>query len=177
MRTTVASLLVAAILPAIAAEPDWLVPDLEQRLARGGVETVNAYLGAQWSSAMAPFNQKTADCDLRAVSLAVRLSRSSDGRAAQAHTNALREAVGNCTGFVLALASPPEVPRYCSSVAAWSAGKAARELRRRIAVIDADEMLRSSQNGAACRAAYHHELHNTRVVLRRRPPEPDRHGQ
>jgi hypothetical protein len=167
VRAVCASLLVSVVLPAIAAESDSLVPDLEQRLARGGVEQVNAHLDSHWSSAMTPLNQKTARCELHAVSLAIRLSRSTDARAAQAHNDAIREAVGVCTGFVLALALPQEIPKYCSSVASWSVGHTARELRRRIAAIDSDETLRSSQNGASCRAAYFHELHHTRVVLKR----------
>jgi len=40
-------------------------------------------------------------------------------------------------------------------------------LRRRIADIDSDELLRSSRRGQACRAAYVYELENTRVVVRR----------
>lgn len=177
MRTVFASLLVSVMLPATAAESDSLVADLEQRLAGGGVESVNAYLRSDWSSAMAPLNQKTAHCDLRAVSLAIRLSRSIDLRAAQAHNEALREAVGVCTGFVLALASPQEVSRYCSSGASWSVGQTVRELRRRIAAIDSDETLRSTQNGSSCRAAYLYDLHNTRVVLKSRPQNSLRQGR
>jgi hypothetical protein len=173
MRAVFASFLAAVILPAIAA-PDSLVPDLEQRLAGGGVEKVNAYLGGHWSSAMVPLNQKTANCDLQAVSLAIRLSRGADVRAAQAHNEALRTAVGSCTAFVLALASKQEVPKYCSSVASWSVTQMARELRRRIAAIESDEALRSSQNGKSCHAAYLYELHNTRVVLKSRPPDSSR---
>ena len=177
MRALLASVMVAAMLPAVAAEPDSLVPDLEQRLARGGVEKVNAYLTSQWSAAMVPLNQKTALCDLRAVSLTIRLSRSTDLRATRAHGDALREAVGICTGFVLDLASPQEIPKYCASVASWSVGKTVRELRRRIAAIESDETLRSSRNGAACRAAYLYELHNTRVVIKGRPADPSRDRQ
>jgi hypothetical protein len=177
MRAVLTSLLAAIILPAIAAAPDSLVRDLEQRLADGGVEKVNAHLGGHWSSAMVPLNQKTADCELQAVSLAIRLSRSTDVKATQAHNEALRAAVGKCTAFVLALASRQEVPKYCSSVASWSVMQTARELRRRIAAIESDEALRSSQNGKSCRAAYLDELHNTRVVLRSGPHDPPRQGK
>src|SRR6185295_18433536 len=112
---------------------------------------------------MVPFNRKTANCDLQAVSLAVRLSRSTDAKAAHAHSEALREAAGSCTAFVLALASQHEVPKFCSSVTNWRASQMARELRRRIAAIESDEALRSSPQGHACHAAYVFELHNTRV--------------
>jgi hypothetical protein len=87
----------------------------------------------------------------------------------QAHREALRTAVGLCTAFVLDLATPEEVPRYCMSVAAWSVTQTARELRRRMAAIEADEALRTSPKGKACHAAYHHELHNTRIVLKSQP--------
>jgi hypothetical protein len=101
------------------------------------------------------------------VSLAVRLGRGRNNRAAAAHGEALRAAAGRCPGFVLALVTPQEVPRLCTSMAAWGPAQTARELRRRIAEIDADERLRDSARGKACRAAYHHELHNTRVVVKR----------
>jgi hypothetical protein len=70
----------------------------------------------------------------------------------------------------MALLSMVEVPRLCTSMASWGPATAARELRRRIAAIDADPPLRDSARGQACRAAYHHELHHTRVVVRRVEP-------
>lgn len=161
--------LIVAVAPVFAAAPDTLVPDLEQRLAKGGVEAVNAHLVAQWSSAMVPLNQKTAGCDLQAVSLSMRLGRSSQARAVQAHRESLRAAVGLCTAFVLDLATQEEVPRYCASVAAWSITQTARELRRRMAAIEADEALRTSPKGKACHAAYLYELHNTRIILKSQP--------
>ena len=164
--------LVAVMLASVAAASDALVPELEQRLAAGSVETVNAYLVANASSALAPLSQKAAACELRATSLAMRLSRSTNVVATQAHTEALRLAVGKCTGFVLALASLPEVSRFCASVASWTVGQTVRELRRRMAAIEASEVLRTSQNGKSCRAAYLYELQNTRVVLRSAAPEP-----
>jgi hypothetical protein len=177
MRALFAAWLAAVAIPAIAVMSDAQVADLERRLAGGGVEKVNAYLSGHWSSAMIPLNQQTADCEFQAVGLAIRLSRSADARAAGAHTDALRAAVGKCTAFVLALATPLEVRKICSSVASWSVMQTVRELRRRIAAIEADEGLRSSPDGAACRAAYLDELHNTRVVLRRAPQETARQGR
>jgi len=172
MRSVLTSFL-AAITPLVAAAvPDSLVPELEQRLAASGVAKVNAYLAGHWGSAMIPLNQKAANCELRAVSLAVRLSRGTDARTARAHIDSIREAVGNCTAFVLAQATREEVPKYCSSVASWSVMQTVRELRRRIAAIESDESLRSSSSGKSCRAAYVYELQNTRVVLKSAPPSP-----
>jgi hypothetical protein len=162
-----AVLLAAAVAPAGAAAADALVSELEQRLQRSGVEAVNTHLNAHWASEMLPLNQKTASCELHAVSLAVRLGRSANARAVQAHAEALRAASGGCARFVLAMLAPTEVPRYCASVSAWGPAQTARELRRRIADIDTDELLRSSRRGQACRAAYVYELENTRVVVRR----------
>ena len=148
---------------------DTLVADLEQRLARSNVDAVNAHLVSHWSSAMAPLHQQTAACQRPAVSLTVRLSRGREARAAGAHGDALRMAAGRCAGYVLALLAPVEVPRLCTSASTWGPATAARELRRRIAEIDADAQLRASPRGQACRAAYHHELHNTRVAVKRAP--------
>src|SRR5262245_16196047 len=169
MRAALASFLAAIILPAAAAAPDSLAPDLERRLATGGVDKVNAYLTGRWTSAMVPLNRKAATCEDRAVSLAVRLSRGKDAKAAQAHSDSIREAVGSCTTLVLALATPDEIPKYCSSVASWGVMQTVRELRRRIAAIDSDELLRSTARGKSCRAAYVNELQNTRVVLKSAP--------
>jgi hypothetical protein len=164
--------LVAALWAGTACATDALLPDLEQRLSHGGVDAVNAHLVVHWSSAMVPLNQKTAACELHAVSLSVRLSRGRNPRAVQAHGEALRAASGGCVRFVLAMVSPAEVPRYCASVASWGPSQTARELRRRIGDIDADELLRSSQRGRACRVAYVYELENTRVVVKRAAPDP-----
>jgi hypothetical protein len=162
------ALLAAAFsLTAHATAPDSLLQDLERRATRANADAVNAHLAAHWTSAMVPLNRKTAACELHAVSLAVRLSRSSNARAVQAHGEALRAASGGCARFVLAMVSPAEVPHYCASVASWGVVQTARELRRRIADIDADELLRTSSRGKACRAAYVYELENTRVVVKR----------
>lgn len=158
---------VAALLPALAAASESLVPDLEQRLTRGGVEAVNAYLSGHGGAAMSALNEKAAACDLSAVSLAVRLSRSRNAAASRSHVAALRAAAGRCPGFVLALARPAEIPRFCGSLPQWSAVQTARELRRRMAAIDADHVLRANRRGQTCRAAYLYELQNTRVVVRR----------
>lgn len=165
----IAATLVAAVLPLAVPAAEALTPALEERLAAGGVESVNAYLVANGPSALAPFGQRTAACELAAVSLAVRLTRSGNVQAALAHTEALRHAVGRCTAFVLALATPQEVTRFCASASSWTVGQTVRELNRRMAAIQADELLRTTGNGRACRAAYLHELQTTRVVLRSAP--------
>jgi hypothetical protein len=161
---------VIAAAPGANAAPcsaaDSLASELEQRLERSGVDSVNAYLVAHWDGAMLPLNQKVAACELQAVSLAIRLSRSADQRAVPAHVDSLRAASGQCARFVVATVMPDEIPRYCASIDAWSAARMARELRRRIADIDADPLLRSGPRGQACRAAYDHEFRNTRVTLR-----------
>lgn len=167
----------AIVFPVAAAAPDSLVADLETRLATNGVENVNAYLVDHWSSAMVPLNQKTTTCDLRAVRLAVRLGRGRDARATQAHRESLRAAVGSCTVFVLALATREEVPVYCSSVSSWTVMQTVRELRRRIAAIESDELLAASLNGKSCRAAYLYELENTRVGLKTVPRQSSRQSR
>ena len=161
-----------AILPGPALAADALVAELEQGLASAGVESVNDYLSAHADSAMARFNRKTASCELQAVSLAIRLARGANARAVQAHEESLRAATGRCARFILALVSAADVPRVCASQAAWGAAQTARELRRRIADIDADKLLRGTEQGQACRAAYLDELKNTRVTLRVASPSP-----
>lgn len=156
--------------PALAA--DSLVADLEQRLASAGVESVNDYLSTQPVPALSRFNRMTASCELQAVSLALRLARGVNARAVQAHEDSLRAATGRCARFILALASATEVPRVCASQASWGAAQTARELRRRIADIDADKLLRATVQGQACQAAYLHELKTTRVTLRVASPSP-----
>src|SRR2546425_82753 len=106
-------LLLASVAPAAAATSGSLVPELELRLAAQGADKVNAYLAGDWGSAMLPLNRRAAGCELRAVKLAVRLSRSANARAAQAHVDSLREAIGSCMVYVLALATREEIPRYC----------------------------------------------------------------
>ena len=161
----------AADKPAADKPPaDKLVAELEQRLARSNVDAVNTHLLAHWSSAMVPLHQQTAACQRPALNLTVRLSRGRHPGAAGAHGDALRAAAGRCLEDVMALLSMVEVPRLCTSMASWGPATAARELRRRIAAIDADALLRDSPRGQACRAAYHHELHHTRVVVKRVVP-------
>ena len=162
----------AAILPGSALAADPLVAELEQRLANAGVESVNDYLSAHPDAAMARFNRQAASCELQAVSLALRLARGVNARAVLAHEESLRAATGRCARFILALASAAEIPRVCASQAAWGAAQTARELRRRIADIDADKLLRATAQGQACRAAYLDELKNTRVTLRVASPSP-----
>ena len=160
------ALLVAAVWPGRVLASERLVADLQQRLSRVGVDEVNLYLASASSASMLSLNQRTAACDLQAVSLSVELARGSGSKAVEAHRESLRVAVGRCTGFVLALLSPKEVPKFCASAASWTVSQMARELRRRIRSIEADELLSTSTRGKACRAAYVDELHNTRVGLR-----------
>lgn len=169
MRSLVLFLAAMAGAPCVRAA-DTLVDQLERRLARSGVDAVNAHLVSHASTEMLPLHQQTAACRLPAVSLTVRLGRGRDARAAGAHGDALRAAAGRCPGYVMALLTPDEVTRLCKSMASWGPATAARELRRRIAAIDADAHLRDSARGQACRAAYHHELHHTRVVVKRAQP-------
>ena len=157
----------AAIAPQSTLAADAFVAELEQRLANTGVESVNDHLSAQANAALlSRLNRQTASCELQAVSLAIRLARGASARAVQAHEEALRVASGRCARFVLALVSAAEVPRVCASQPSWGAAQTARELRRRIADIEADKLLRGTAQGQACRAAYLYELKNTRVTLR-----------
>ena len=159
-----AALVAGAVFSASATASDALVAELEQRVSTQGVDKVNEYLSGSFT--MLTLNDSTARCELPAVSLSIQLARGSRSKAVDAHREALRAAAGSCTGFVLALLSPKEVPTFCASAATWSVSQMARELRRRIKRIEADELLRSTQRGKACRAAYLYELNNTRVGLR-----------
>ena len=154
--------------PAGAMAANALVVELDQRLATEGVEKVNAYLVAN-AAALSLLKQSTARCELEAVSLSVRLDRGGDRKATDVHTEALRVALGSCTGFVLALLAPHEVPPLCASSPSWTVMQTVRELRRRMRYIEADEVLRASPRGKACSAAYLHELQTTRVGLRAGP--------
>jgi hypothetical protein len=158
----------AAALPCAALAADSLVVDLEQRLARGSVASVNEYLSepAAGAATMSRLHRQTAACELQAVSLTVRLARDGTASAVQAHEDALRAASGRCARFVLALVSSAEVPKVCASRATWGAAQTARELRRRMSEIDADKLLAATAHGKACRAAYQYEMKNTRVTLR-----------
>jgi hypothetical protein len=106
------------------------------------------------------------------VSLSLRLARGTHARAVQAHTEALRAAAGRCPRYLIALAQPRQLGDVCASLPSWSPAHTARELRRRIAAIDGDELLRGSRSGQTCRAAYRYELEHTRVVVRSAPPKP-----
>lgn len=165
-RHLCAATLLLACQAVLATAADGLVADLDRRLAAEGADRVNAGLDA---AAMVALTRKAADCEFAAVSLAVRLARGSEPRAAQAHRDALRAATGGCMPFVLALTAPDEIPRLCASLEGWGPAQTARELRRRMAAIDAHPVLRGSARGKACRAAYLYELENTRVVLKGRP--------
>ena len=158
--------LAAAVWPGPVMASEALVSELEQRLSREGVDEVNTYLGAPSSASLVSLGQSTADCDLQAVSLSTQLARGRGSKVVDAHKESLRVAVGRCTGFVLALHSPKELPKVCASVSTWTVSQMARELRRRIRHIETDELLSTSPRGKACRAAYLYELHNTRVGLR-----------
>jgi hypothetical protein len=110
--------------------------------------------------------ERASTCDLAALSETIELHRRAEPSAARAQLEAIRIAIGQCTGFVLAVAYAEEVRKFCSAPETYSAARTARELRRRIAALDANEVLRSSNAGQVCQAAYKHELKTTRVVLR-----------
>jgi len=166
MLTMLAVFVATIVLPVTAMAAETFVADLEQRVAAQGVDSVNAYLSSNGAVGMTTLNRSTASCELQAVSLSIQLARGNGSNAVDAHRESLRVAVGSCTRFVLALLSPQEVPKVCSSVASWTVSQMASELRRRIKSIEADKVLRSSLRGKACREAYLYELNNTRVGLR-----------
>jgi hypothetical protein len=154
-------------LAALSAEP--LVADLERRLQQAGADVVNDHLGDR-PFELALLHRDTETCDLRTVSLVVELSRGRRNKTTDAHADALRTALGRCTGFVLALLAPREVPKFCASVASWTIMQTVRELRRRMRIIEADEVLRTSRRGKDCSAACLYELKNTRVGLQAGAP-------
>ncbi|MGY4831048.1 hypothetical protein ACVNIS_20915 [Sphaerotilaceae bacterium SBD11-9] len=166
MRVALAML---AMLPSLAVASEALVSDLERRLQTDGVESVNLYLREQ-TALMAELNQGAADCSPQAIDLAVKLSRTTNTKAGDLHRESLRLAVGACTEFVLSRLSLNEVPRICAAASSWTVSQTARELRRRIRQIEADESLSPTPRGMACHAAYVHELHTTRVGVRAGPP-------
>jgi hypothetical protein len=112
---------------------------------------------------------RAARCELAAVREAIDTVRGADAAAVRLPLEAVRQAAGRCTRFVLAVTPVDELPRVCAAPESLTMAQTARELRRRMAAIDADALLRSSMAGQACRAAYLHELKTTRVVLRARP--------
>ncbi|HEX3140757.1 MAG TPA: hypothetical protein VHQ87_11925 [Rhizobacter sp.] len=162
------------LLPAFALAAEAPVAELERQLSVEGVEKVNAYLGASGSAARVSLHHATTRCELQAVSLTVRLARDGRSKVVDAHGESLRIAVGQCTGFVLALLDVSEVPKVCASLPSWTVMQTVRELRGRMRRIDADAVLRSSPRGKACHAAYLYELQNTRVGLRTGPPHSAR---
>jgi hypothetical protein len=164
-----ALLIALAVLPAPAVASEAFLADLDRRLRTGGVETVNAYLGAR-ASDMRALHQSAADCVPQAVELTAKLSRGGNSNVAKLHNESLRIAAGGCAEFVLSRLSLNEVPKICGSVSSWTVTQMARELRRRIKEIEADERLRASEHGKACSAAYLFELQNTRVGIKAHPP-------
>jgi hypothetical protein len=166
-----ALLIALAILPAPALAFEAFVGDLEKRLRIDGVEAVNAYLSARPAD-MGALHQSAADCIPQAIELTVKLSRSKNSKATKLHNESLRIAAGGCAEFVLSRLSLDEVPKICSSVSSWTVSQMARELRRRIKEIEADERLRVSERGKACSAAYLFELQNTRVGIKTYPSVP-----
>jgi hypothetical protein len=172
MRPLFAISLAVALLPVGAAAPDLVVQELEQRVMREGVEIVNASLAVQGSAVMAVLHRSASGCDPQALRLTIRLSRGHDTRVVEAHADAVREAMGTCAISVLGLVTHDEVNRFCASLDSWRVIQTVRELRRRIAAIEADAELRASAKGQACHDAYWYELRNTRVVLKPRSPVP-----
>lgn len=176
LRITIAavSLFASCLAPAaMAFEP--VTTDLEQRLRQWGVEAVNDHLSAN-AFDLALLHRDTEGCVGRAVRLTLELSRGGRSKTTEAHVDSLRTALGRCTSLVLSLVWPAEVPKVCASVASWSVMQTVRELRRRMRIIEADEVLRTSPNGKACSAACLHELKTTRAGLRASPPGARRPG-
>lgn len=168
MRRAIVTLAMAASgLAAGAKAFEPVTADLEQRLRQHGVEAVNDHL-AQPASAfdLALLHRDTEACATRAVRLTLELSRGRRSKTTEAHTDSLRTALGRCTGLVLSLVSPSEVPKVCASVASWTVMQTVRELRRRMRIIAADEALRTSPQGRACSEVCWHELRTTRAGLR-----------
>jgi hypothetical protein len=93
-----------------AADP--FVVQLDERLGRESADQVNTRLAGD-PGGLALLHRDTTRCDLQAVAVTVQLSRASGVKSTEAHREALRIAVGSCTGFVLALLSMHEVPRIC----------------------------------------------------------------
>jgi hypothetical protein len=110
--------------------------------------------------------ERASKCDLAALGETIEILRTSEPMAARVQLEAIRLANGRCMRFVLAAARSSEVRKFCAAPETITAVQAARELRRRIAALEADELLGSSAAGKECRAAYQLELKTTRVVMR-----------
>ena len=162
--TIAAAALCASSVPPAAMAFEPVTAELEQRLQKWGPEAVNDHLTAD-AFDLALLHRDTEACATRAVRLTLELSRARPSKTTEAHTDSLRTALGRCTGLVLSLVSPSEVPKVCASVASWTVMQTVRELRRRMRIIAADEALRTSANGEACSAACLHELKTTRAGL------------
>ena len=167
-RPTFLSSIALAMLAAPAPASEALLASLEQRLRADGIERLNAYLAARPSDRGA-LHQGAADCHPQAIDLTARLGRSANPGANKLHDEALRIAAGGCAEYVLSRLSLNEVPRICSAVSSWTVTQMARELRRRIAEIEGDARLRTTENGKACSASYLFVLQNTRVGVRAVP--------
>jgi hypothetical protein len=163
--TLAAVALCASSVPTAAMAIESVTAELEQRLQKWGPEAVNDHLTAD-AFDLALLHRDTEACATRAVRLTLELSRGRRSKTTEAHTDSLRTALGRCTGLVLSLVSPSEVPKVCSSVASWTVMQTVRELRRRMRIIAADEALRTSPQGRACSEACWHELRTTRAGLR-----------
>jgi hypothetical protein len=175
MRVTIVAVaMVAAGLSPAAMAFEPVTAALEQRLRQHGAEAVNDHL-ADNAFDLALLHRDTEGCVARAVGLTLALSRARRSPTTEAHTDALRTALGRCTALVLSRVSLAEVPKVCASVASWTVMQTVRELRHRMRTIEADEALRTSPRGKACRDACLHELKTTRAGLlaspagRRRP--------
>jgi hypothetical protein len=156
----IASLLIAAVLAAPVAAAQ------SKKQVGKPTRTTPAIEHREDSDSTPGRTERASTCDLAALGETIELHRRAEPGAAGAQLEAIRIAIGQCTGFVLAVAYADEVRKFCSAPETYSAARTARELRRRIAALDANEVLRSSNAGQTCQAAYKHELKTTRVVLR-----------
>lgn len=135
--------------------------------AAGAVAAPEAPPSPEWSRTL-----RASQCDLAALAEVIDIVRSSEASAVRLQLEAVRLANGRCPRFVMAVAQPDEIVRFCSAPESLTAVQTARELRRRMALLEQDELLRSADAGRACRAAYERELKTTRVVLRPKGKTP-----
>lgn len=146
-----------AIPQGFAAPRSTLIDDLKERLARGGVASVNAHLSSHWETQMAELGRMVRACQPDAMALTVNLLDTSNVEALEAHAYSLELAMGECPGSLLPLVPLRHVPRLCS-VAAFEdqhpGADLVRELRRRIAQLEQEHFPVESEGVKACQASY-----------------------
>lgn len=152
-------LLIAALiaLPRLGVAGDFLVADLQGRLAIGDVAAVNAYLSANWETRMAALGRMVRRCDTDALHLSVRLLDTTNLEALQGHIFSLELAMGRCPEKLLPIVPASQVKSFCA-VDAFAemhpSTNLAAEIDRRVLVIRKASSLAASPNGASCLDAY-----------------------